>query len=270
MSIRKFLPAGLVATVTIFIAGVVAPALAQVQPSIQGGDIYRVRNLTKGTGFMDPGSADKCDELQYRVRIHNGGPEQALQNVVVKAVIPSNASTQNVSTVTVSASNASPGSTSDTATVNLSQSLRVTYVPGSSQLLNSSGGVISSIGDVTGGAGVNIGNVGVSLNETRFVQFKAKIDCPKPPEQPRKPPEQPKPQPPKPQPPVVQQQQQQQQQSQQQTTVVTGGRGGGGGSGPAPTATELPAAGPADTAAIVGLVSTLSSAGYYLVSRRFN
>lgn len=171
---------GIVSVVALtFIA--LLPAQAAVQPSVEGGDIYRVRNITKNTDFTDPASADKCDQLQYRVRIHNPGPDTPLQGVVVKAVLPAAASTQNVSTVTVTADNASPSSVSDTATVNLSTAQKITYVPGSTQILNAQGGVISTTGDVTSGAGVNIGNVGISVNERRFVQFKASVDCPQQP-----------------------------------------------------------------------------------------
>jgi hypothetical protein len=182
MTRKHLIPAGLIATIASFFAALVlAPVQAVVQPSVQGGDIFRVRNLTAGGDFSDPATADKCQELQYRVRIHNGGSDEPLKGVNVKAVIPAAAGVQNTSSITVSASNSNPVSTSDTATVNLAQSLKITYVPGSSQLLDSNGAVISSIGDVTAGAGVNIGDVGVSINERRFVQFKAKVDCPETP-----------------------------------------------------------------------------------------
>lgn len=157
-------------------------ASATVQPYVEGGDIYRVRNLTKGSDFMDPASADACDTLQYRVRIHNPGPDQILTNVTVQAGFQSAASTKNVSVIVIRASNAHPSSTSDTATVNLSSSQKVSYLSGSSELLDQNGNFIRNIGDVTQGSGVNIGNVGISVNEKRFVQFKAKVNCPTPPE----------------------------------------------------------------------------------------
>lgn len=181
MKIKKILPYGILASLTLVAALLLQPVQAAVQPGIEGGDIYRVRNITKGTDFSDPVTADKCEELQYRVRIHNPGPDAALENVIVKAVLPPAAATQNTSTVTVSATNANPTTTSDTATVNLAGSYKIEYVPGSSQLLNAQGGVISSIADVTSGSGVNIGNVGISINERRFVQFRAKVDCPQTP-----------------------------------------------------------------------------------------
>ena len=47
------------------------PALASPVGQIEGGDIYRVRNVTKNTDFTDPVSADLCDTVQFKVRIHN-------------------------------------------------------------------------------------------------------------------------------------------------------------------------------------------------------
>jgi len=182
MTLKKILPPMALLGSTAFMVAMFLPAkAAQVQPYIEGGDIYSVRNVTKGGSFSDPTTADKCDTLQYRVRIHNPGPDQVLNNVVVKASFSGGASTQNVSTVVASASNAEPASRTDTATVNLSSAQTVTYVPGSTQLLNAQGGVIGTIGDVTSGSGVNIGTVGISINEKRFVQFNAKINCPQTP-----------------------------------------------------------------------------------------
>lgn len=258
MSIKKLLlksAPGLAAFLAIIL---IAPTQAAVQPYVEGGDIYRVRNLTKGTDFGDPATADKCEELQYRIRIHNPGPDTPLENVTVKVVIPPAASTQNASTATVSATNASPSSVSDTATVNLVAAYGVSYVPGSSQLLGSGGNVISSINDVTSGAGVNIGGVGISVEERRFVQFKAKVDCPQPPvtppeEPPVTPPVTPPTTPPttpapvkpadKPAPPRAAPQSQ-------------------------PQPTFLPAAGASSALAVFAGTSTLAAAGHYLVTRR--
>lgn len=156
------------------------PASA-IAPTIEGGNIYRIKNITEGTDFLDPNNAKACDVVQYKVRIHNGGPDEPLNNVTVQAAFPSGALTQNVSTVTVRASNASPSSTTDTATLNISTPQTLTYVAGSTQLLNGAGGVIGGLPDGITGAGVSIGTVGISLAEERFVQFKMKVNCPQPP-----------------------------------------------------------------------------------------
>lgn len=157
-----------------------SPALATVQSSTEGGDIYRVKNVTKNTDFTDPVSADACNVLQYKVRIHNPGPTSALTNVTVQAGFPTAASTKNVSIITVRASNASPSNTSDTATVNLSSVQALNYVNGSTELLDANGSLIKTLPDGITQGGVSIGNVGVSINEKRFVQFKEKINCPTP------------------------------------------------------------------------------------------
>lgn len=149
---------------------------------VEGGEIYRVRNVTAGGDFTDPVGANKCETLQYKVRIHNPGPSP-ISNVNVKVDLPSAASTRNVSTAVISASDAYPTSTSDTATVNLSSSLKISYVSGSTQLLDANNGVISSLPDgiTSSGSGVNIGNVGVSTQQKRYVQFSAKTECPEKP-----------------------------------------------------------------------------------------
>lgn len=181
----------LIATLAgIFAASVLvfaAPALADNEGQIEGGNIYRVKNITKNIDFTDPVTADPCDVVQYKVRIHNPGPG-ALTSVTVKAALPNVVATSHTSTVTVSAINANPQSTSDTAVVNVSKASGISYVNGSTQLLDANGNVISTLGDGVTSGGVNIGNVGVSINEKRFVQFKAKLECPKPPVTPPTPP----------------------------------------------------------------------------------
>lgn len=173
---------GAVATLAVVpVVALAAPVRATVQSSIEGGDIYRVKNVTKNVDFTDPASADKCDVLEYKVRIHNGGPTEVLQNVTVQAAFQTAASTKNVSLITVRADNASPSNTSDNATVNLSSAQTLSYVNGSTQLLDADGKLIKTLPDGITKGGVSIGNVGISLNEKRYVQFKEKVNCPKPP-----------------------------------------------------------------------------------------
>jgi len=157
-----------------------APALAIVQSSVEGGDIYRVKNMTKNVDFTDPASADACDVLMYKVRIHNPGPTETLTNVRVQAAFGTAATTKNVSIITVRADNASPSSTSDTATVNLSSSQTMAFVSGSTQLLDADGNLIQNLPDGITGNGVGIGSVGVSIGNKRFVQFQEKVNCPAP------------------------------------------------------------------------------------------
>ncbi|PJE65113.1 hypothetical protein COU91_03420 [Candidatus Saccharibacteria bacterium CG10_big_fil_rev_8_21_14_0_10_47_8] len=217
-----------------------SPVRATVQSSVEGGDIYRVKNITKNVDFIDPAKADACDVLQYKVRIHNPGPTEVLTNVTVQAGFQTAASTKNVSIITMRASNASPSNTSDTATVNLSSAQGLNYVSGSTELLDANGNLIKTLPDGITQAGVSIGNVGVSVNEKRFVQFKEKVNCPTPPVTPPvTPPTPPVTLPAKPVIPVVQ------------------GK-----------TTELPNTGPGDVAAVFAGASAFGAAGHY-ISRRF-
>lgn len=168
----------LFAILVLALTGLTGSAGATVPPSIEGGDIYYGRNLTKNTTLGDPISAEPCDVIQYKVRIHNPGPTETLNNVTVQAVFGTEVTAKNVSIVTVRATNAQPTNTSDTATVNISSLQKLTYISGSSELLDANSNFIKNISDVTAGSGASIGNVGVSINEKRFVQFKANIDCP--------------------------------------------------------------------------------------------
>jgi uncharacterized repeat protein (TIGR01451 family) len=160
-------------------AVIVGTAYAAPAGQIEGGDIYRVKNITKNVDFTDPAKADKCDTVQYRVRIHNPGPD-ALTGVRVKATLPTAASTSHSSTVTVSAANANPATTTDTAGVNLSTSAGIKYVAGTTELLDANGAKLQTLPDTITAEGVTFDSVGVSVNQKRFVQFQAKVDCPTP------------------------------------------------------------------------------------------
>jgi hypothetical protein len=169
------------------IAGLVVatlPAQAANQGQIAGGNIYRVKNLTAGGDFGDPINADKCQELQYKVRLHNPGPG-VVHQVTIKVTLPSTTATSNVSTATVSAIDADPATVSDTATVNLSSAQSISYESGTTQLLDDNNNFLKNLPDGITQGGVAIGDVGVSLNEIRFVQFKAKISCPETPPPPQ-------------------------------------------------------------------------------------
>lgn len=145
---------------------------------IEGGNFYRVKNVTTGSNYADQVAADKCQTVQFLAQIHNPGP-QALTGVRVKATLPTVAADPISSTATVTASNAA--TQTDTATVDLPTAYKVEYIPGSTKLLDHNAGVIQSLPDGVTGAGVDVpGGVGVSLQQIRYVQFQAKIDCPSP------------------------------------------------------------------------------------------
>jgi hypothetical protein len=161
------------------VASFAAPVFADSPGQIGGGDIYRVKNLTKNTDFADTTTANACEELEYKVRLHNSS-YGAVTNIVAKASLPSNASTSNTSTMSVSYQTESPAnSVSDTATVNLTSAQSISYENGSTQLLDKDNNLVKSLPDGVTAGGVNVGSLNGSTVE--FVQFKAKINCPKPP-----------------------------------------------------------------------------------------
>ncbi len=174
--------------ITLLLATVVAAALsfsgtvsAIGEGQIAGGNIYTVRNVTKAGAYADVISADKCETVKYSIRLHNPGPG-AVNNVNVRVNLPTGASTTNTSTATITSQNSIPATVSDTTTVNISSSQKITFISGSAQLLDANGGVLQGLSDqLVNGSGVNIGEVRVSLEQIKFVQFQAKIDCPTPP-----------------------------------------------------------------------------------------
>lgn len=160
-------------------AMLISPVLASNEGQIEGGNIYRIQNITQKVDYANPATAKACDLVEYRVRIHNPGPGN-LEQVNVKASLPSASATSNTSTITISSENADPKSTTATAVLNFADSENVSYVPGTTQLLDANTNVISNLPDGVTQGGVNIGEVGVSINNKRFVQFEAKVNCPTP------------------------------------------------------------------------------------------
>jgi uncharacterized repeat protein (TIGR01451 family) len=165
-----------------------ASAFANGNPGqIEQGDIYRVKNVTTNTAFADNITATCGDTVEFRVRIHNGGPA-TLTNVHVAATLDqTSSSTSHGSQVSLSADNnlhdavvtASAGANTNVATT-------ASYVSGSTQLLNYSttpGGesVLKNLPDGILGGGVNIGSIGPLTTDTEEVQFQAKLNCPTPP-----------------------------------------------------------------------------------------
>ncbi|TAK88814.1 hypothetical protein EPO04_01710 [Patescibacteria group bacterium] len=154
---------------------VATPVMAAGQ--IEGGNIYRVKNDTQNTTFGDPVTAKPCEVVTFKVRIHNPGPDP-INNVNVKATLPTTVGTSHSSMVTVTAADANPTQITDTAGVNLSSAARLSYVPGSTQLLDPNNVVLNSLPDGILNGGVTVSSVGVSTQQIRFVQFKAQVDCP--------------------------------------------------------------------------------------------
>ena len=146
-----------------------------VQPSVEGGDIYRVRNLTRGTDSSDSVVGGAGDTLAFGVRISDHGPCAPLQDVTVQLVFGATRRGRNVSSAIVRASNASPSSTSETATVVLPGVSTLTYVKGSAAVSTVYGEQKERLGNELVSRGVTIGEVGLNLADTRIVTFEMQV-----------------------------------------------------------------------------------------------
>lgn len=188
----SILAAGL-AVVPVLVFSGSAFATDQNPGQIGQGDIYRAKNITTNSSFADNITAKCGDTVQFRVRIHNGGPA-TITNVKVSATLNTASSTSHGSQVSLSADNnlhnavvtANAGVNTDVATT-------ADYVSGSTQLLNYSatpGGesVLRNLPDGILSNGVNIGSIGPLTSDTEEVQFQAKLNCPTPPKPPVTPP----------------------------------------------------------------------------------
>ncbi|MGD0284524.1 MAG: PKD domain-containing protein [Candidatus Saccharimonadales bacterium] len=158
-----------------------SPVLADSPGQIQGGNIYRIQNITQKTDFANPATANACDELEYSAQLHNDD-YQTLNSVVVTVTLPSTVGTSNVSTLKTQATNGDPSSTTATTTLNLTSAQSVSYVNGTTELLDAKGNLIEKLPDTITSTGVNIGNLAGSTIE--YVNFEAKVSCPTPAPQP--------------------------------------------------------------------------------------
>lgn len=155
----------------------VSPVLAQEAPTgqFEGGNIYRAANVTKGIDFTDPVTATCGDTVQFRVRIHNIGAFPAT-GVKVQATLPSATATSHSSTVTVSSPNSN--TVTDTAGVTLNPAGKLTYVAGSTELLDANQSKLGNLADGIVAGGVTLADpVGVSTQQKRSVQFQVKVTC---------------------------------------------------------------------------------------------
>jgi uncharacterized repeat protein (TIGR01451 family) len=152
-----------------------SPALAADEGQIEGGSFYFVKNLTQNSSWGQTASATAGDTLVYRVRVHNFGPSNVV-NVNVKATLPSGTGTF-TSTATASSINSNPGSVnSNVTTVTAPNTL--SYISGSTVLLDANGVQVQTLPDGVLASGVNIGTVEVCLDKTRYVQFQVKVAAP--------------------------------------------------------------------------------------------
>src|SRR6185312_14728078 len=103
---------------------------------IEQGNIYRVKNITTSGSFAENITAKCGDTVEFRVRIHNGGPA-TLTNVKVAATLNEASSTSHGSQVSLSAdNNLHDMVVTANAGVNTDKATTATYVSGSTQLLD--------------------------------------------------------------------------------------------------------------------------------------
>jgi len=147
---------------------------------IEQGNIYRVKNITTSGSFAENITAKCGDTVEFRVRIHNGGPA-TLTNVKVAATLNEASSTSHGSKVSLSAdNNLHDMVVTANAGVNTDEATTATYVSGSTQLLNYGESVLKNLPDGILKGGVNIGDLGPLTSDTEEVQFQAKLNCPTP------------------------------------------------------------------------------------------
>lgn len=157
------------------VAAIAGPAFADSPGQIAA--TYSVKNLTQNTEYSNSTNANACDEVQYSVRLHNPS-YTSVSNVTVKATLPAGASKTNTSNLTVTYTDGIGSPSRASATVNLSSAQSISYEPGSAILYGAGGKVIKTLPDGVTDNGVNVGSIGGSTTE--YVNFKAKVNCPKP------------------------------------------------------------------------------------------
>jgi hypothetical protein len=141
------------------------------------GNIYRVKDVTANGSFATDISSACGHTVQFRVRIHNGGPD-TLHNVRVSATLHGNSSTSHGSVVRLSADNNLHNAVvTANAGVNTSGATTADYISGSTQLLDVHGTVLNDLPDGILNAGLNIGDIGPLTADIKSVQFKAKLNC---------------------------------------------------------------------------------------------
>ncbi len=139
-----------------------------------GAGAYQVKNLTQGGSYASSATANKCEELQYSIRLHNSG-YTAVNNLNVKATLPASASTTNKSVMTASYTNGVVPSTTAAVTVNLTSAQNIEFESGSTKLYDGNGAFVRSLSDGITGSGVNLDSL--SGSRTEYVVFKAKVNC---------------------------------------------------------------------------------------------
>lgn len=171
----KFLKVAAMLAIVPVLAVISNPAFAASPGQLAGGDNYVVKNVTQGGAYANSISAACNDEVKYSMQLSNT-QFGALDNVTLKVTLPS---AGGVSTATATTNLGGQSGTSDTATVNLTSGANQALVNGTTVLYDGNGNVIKTLGNNVTAGGENIGTIEGST--TKFVNFKAKVNCETPP-----------------------------------------------------------------------------------------
>jgi hypothetical protein len=155
-----------------------APVLADSPGSFStGAGMYQVRNESQNqTTYKDSVSAACNETVKYTILLSNTA-NGAISNINVKTSL-----TTGVMTATGS-NGSGTTTTSGTATVSVPSGASLSYVAGSTQVINyNDHSVIATLDDnITTSKGTSAGNLAGSTNE--WVQYKAKVSCVTPPKE---------------------------------------------------------------------------------------
>lgn len=153
-------------------------ALADSPGQLEGGSfVYQAKNVTQSGSYGNSINAAACEEVQYRVWLHNTEFGN-LSNVTVKVALPAGSAASNTSTMTATTDLGGTSGTSGSATVNISSAQTISYENGTSTLYAENGTAIKTLPNTITGSGVNIGTLNGSTTE--YIVFKAKVSCPAP------------------------------------------------------------------------------------------
>lgn len=149
-----------------------AKGVAQVTGAhFQGGNFFVAANVSQNGGWGDPINADKGNVINYKAQITNDGTEDA-QNVQIKVDLPQGQSQSLVSTFKVKADNVIE--VSDTATVNVSSSQKMDFLPGHTYLIQPDG-TSQKISDSIWQDWVNVGVVHPGTTVFIQIAFKTQL-----------------------------------------------------------------------------------------------
>lgn len=150
-----------------------APVFADSPGQLLGGsNVYVVKNVTQNGAYGSSASVKACgDVIQFSVLLSNTHFGQ-LTDIVVKANVPTNGGTSNMTAVP-----ASSGTTGTEGSVNVSlgSTQKLSYVAGSTELFDKDSKFVKTLADGIATNGVNVGSLDGSTKE--FVNFKAKVSC---------------------------------------------------------------------------------------------